>query len=63
LKLPYERFVGDDLRWEAAGPGTSYPHLYGRNFGAEDVADAKEFKRAEGQTWGEVFETEAWLEV
>ncbi|KAH6697022.1 hypothetical protein F5X68DRAFT_1509 [Plectosphaerella plurivora] len=63
LKLPYAPLAEDDMRWEAASPGTSYPHLYGRNFGAKDVVEARGFERAEGQTWGDVFTSEAWLEV
>ncbi|GKT91223.1 hypothetical protein Ct61P_09073 [Colletotrichum tofieldiae] len=31
-----------------------FPHLYGRNFGAADIEDARGFAKGEGQAWGEV---------
>ncbi|KAM0279224.1 hypothetical protein ACHAQH_004681 [Verticillium albo-atrum] len=60
LKLRLSSFA-TNLRWEPAGSDV-YPHLYEQNFGAANVADAKELVRGEGQVWGDALKGEVWLE-
>ncbi|KAJ0160141.1 hypothetical protein CTA2_8489, partial [Colletotrichum tanaceti] len=62
LKLPYAALEAQ-IRWDdlPAGAGC-FPHLYGRNFGAADVEDARGFVRSdEGRAWSEVLGGDAWL--
>ncbi|KAK1512243.1 hypothetical protein CPAR01_06667 [Colletotrichum paranaense] len=65
LKLPYAPLAASgSMKWEFPPSGkfpSAFPHLYGRNFGAADVEDAKGFERAEGQVWSEVLGGDAWL--
>lgn len=61
LKLRLASFAAGNLRWEAAGSDV-YPHLYGQNFGAAEIVDARELRRGEAQVWGIALEGEVWLE-
>ncbi|CRK38496.1 hypothetical protein BN1708_007818 [Verticillium longisporum] len=61
LKLRLASFAAGNLRWEAAGSDV-YPHLYGQNFGAAEIVDARELRRGEAQVWGMALEGEVWLE-
>ncbi|PNH76573.1 hypothetical protein VD0001_g1009, partial [Verticillium dahliae] len=61
LKLRLASFAAGNLRWEAAGSDV-YPHLYGQNFGAAEIVDARELRRGEAQGWGIALEGEVWLE-
>ncbi|TKW52565.1 hypothetical protein CTA1_6819 [Colletotrichum tanaceti] len=61
-QLPYAALEAQ-IRWDdlPAGAGC-FPHLYGRNFGAADVEDARGFVRSdEGRAWSEVLGGDAWL--
>ncbi|KAK1827839.1 hypothetical protein QBC39DRAFT_290444 [Podospora conica] len=52
-----------EIKWDDA-PGITNkgcPHLYGRNFGADDVVDVKKFERGEGETWEVVLGRDGWL--
>ncbi|TDZ33465.1 hypothetical protein C8034_v008734 [Colletotrichum sidae] len=62
LKLPYAG-VEQGMRWEAPPDGGEerFPHLYGRNFGAADIEDVREFTRVEGKVWSEVLKGDLWL--
>ncbi|OLN86449.1 hypothetical protein CCHL11_06416, partial [Colletotrichum chlorophyti] len=47
LKLPYA-LLKKDIRWDDLPSGDAcFPHLYGRNFGAADIEDARGFARTE----------------
>ncbi|KAL2179304.1 uncharacterized protein P884DRAFT_195495 [Thermothelomyces heterothallicus CBS 202.75] len=62
LKLRLANFDQSSVKWDEVDGTNGCPHLYG-NFGAKDVVAAKEFRRAEGQSWKDVFEREkGWLE-
>ncbi|KAF6839440.1 hypothetical protein CPLU01_01860 [Colletotrichum plurivorum] len=61
LKLPYSS-LEQGIRWDDLPSGDGcFPHLYGRNFGAADVEEARGFERAEGGVWSEVLRGDAWL--
>ncbi|TQN68436.1 hypothetical protein CSHISOI_07014 [Colletotrichum shisoi] len=62
LKLPYSALEAQ-IRWDDLPSGAGcFPHLYGRNFGAADVEDARGFVRGdEGRAWSEVLGGDAWL--
>ncbi|OHE90859.1 hypothetical protein CORC01_13836 [Colletotrichum orchidophilum] len=63
LKLPYAA-LAEETRWEFPPSSTfpsAFPHLYGRNFGAADVADARGFERPDGAVWSEILRGDAWL--
>ncbi|AEO56053.1 hypothetical protein MYCTH_45679 [Thermothelomyces thermophilus ATCC 42464] len=62
LKLRLANFDQSSVKWDEVDGTNGCPHLYG-NFGVKDVVAAKEFRRAEGQSWKDVFEREkGWLE-
>ncbi|KAJ5009143.1 hypothetical protein K4K57_009349 [Colletotrichum sp. SAR 10_99] len=61
LKLPYAS-LEKGIQWDdLPSGGGCFPHLYGRNFGAADVEEARGFTRAEGQVWSEFLKGVAWL--
>ncbi|KAK3491494.1 hypothetical protein B0T13DRAFT_514330 [Neurospora crassa] len=63
IKLRLANFDQASVKWDEVEDTNGCPHLYG-NFGTKDVVDMKEFRREEGETWGEVFEKEeakAWM--
>jgi uncharacterized protein (DUF952 family) len=60
LKMPFAP-LAPESKWEATSSGDLFPHLYGRNFGANDVEEAKGFQKPEGQTWSDVLLESGWL--
>ncbi|KAF9880739.1 hypothetical protein CkaCkLH20_01781 [Colletotrichum karsti] len=61
LKLPYASLEAG-IRWDDLPSGDGcFPHLYGRNFGAADVEDARGFERGEGGVWSVVLRGDEWL--
>lgn len=51
LRVPVER-VAHGLKWEAAGSGGVFAHLYGVGLGSEEVVGRREVRRGEG--WDKV---------
>ncbi|KAM0746140.1 hypothetical protein T439DRAFT_145002 [Meredithblackwellia eburnea MCA 4105] len=64
LKVDYGRLSGwKVVKWDRAGNGDSFPHLYAQLEG-ENVEDFREFVKGQGQSWEDLLlqaKNDGWL--